>query len=414
MNILYIANKSLYWSNNNLFHNKFITNIMSKNMFYLINSCLHFNHNYNIKNKNIKTKINKISYNNILKINHNNKDPRIKLGDFLNILNNKFKKYYILNKNITIDETIISFHGKNSMKFYIPNKPKRWGFKLHLLSESETGYTSKILLDPGINKNFILKNNEEQYLLKTENIILQLLDNEYRNKGYHLYLDSWYSTVSLINKLNEIGIFVTSIIKENIKDIPKVNKITNKIILYKNLSLNINLLLYKENKKIIKCITNYKYNNIIDKNIKPEPIINYEKNMHGVDIMNLKTSLYNKNSKSYKWYKYIFYHMIEISLENSRIIYNKIKNKKINIFNFRLEVIKQLVENYSKRRRKVNLYTNKNKEKKNLISHLPIKKENNGKCKSCKNKIHIYCEKCEIYLCLKCYKNYHINIIKKE
>ena len=106
--------------------------------------------------------------------------------------------------------------------------------------------------------------------------------------------------------------------------------------------------------------------------------------------------------------------MIEISLENSRIIYNKIKNKKINIFNFRLEVIKQLFENYSKRRRKVNLYTKKNKEKQNLISHLPIKKENNGKCKLCKNKIHIFCEKCKIYLCLKCYKNYHINIIKSE
>ena len=44
-------------------------------------------------------------------------DPRYKLGKLMELLNERFYKYYKLNQNITIDETMVNFKGTNSMKF---------------------------------------------------------------------------------------------------------------------------------------------------------------------------------------------------------------------------------------------------------------------------------------------------------
>ena len=58
---------------------------------------------------------------------------RKKYKIFLNALVLNFKKNYTLNYEITIDKSLIHFTGRNKMKFYLPMKPHKWGFKIHLL-----------------------------------------------------------------------------------------------------------------------------------------------------------------------------------------------------------------------------------------------------------------------------------------
>ncbi len=36
------------------------------------------------------------------------------------------------------------------MVFYLPKKPTKWGFKLHILAASESGYRYNIYFDKGI------------------------------------------------------------------------------------------------------------------------------------------------------------------------------------------------------------------------------------------------------------------------
>ena len=67
-------------------------------------------------------------------------EPRHKIKFFLEKLSENFQKHYSLGKNITIDESLLHFTGKNHMKFYIPMKPHKWGFKIHLLYNSGTHY----------------------------------------------------------------------------------------------------------------------------------------------------------------------------------------------------------------------------------------------------------------------------------
>lgn len=131
------------------------------------------------------------------KINDNNNeydeiknfDPRIKI---LQISIKNFQKQYTLGNRITLDENLLHFTGKNKMKFYIPMKPHKWGFKLHLLYDADTSYVYNILFDPG-------KNNKEYFDFEddgkplAENIVLKLLeaikDNKQRNvistAGFH-------------------------------------------------------------------------------------------------------------------------------------------------------------------------------------------------------------------------------------
>ena len=46
-------------------------------------------------------------------------------------------------KNITIDEAMIPYEGKPSIKQRILGKPVRWGIKLFPLCDSETAYVSR-------------------------------------------------------------------------------------------------------------------------------------------------------------------------------------------------------------------------------------------------------------------------------
>ena len=74
---------------------------------------------------------------------------RIKILEFLKVLVKNFQKHF--GNRITINEILLHFTGKNKMKFYIPMKPHKWGFKLHLLCDADTSYDYNILLDPSKN-----------------------------------------------------------------------------------------------------------------------------------------------------------------------------------------------------------------------------------------------------------------------
>ena len=58
------------------------------------------------------------------------------------------------------------------MKFYIPSKPTKWGFKLHVLAEAKSGYCLQVLLDPGKEFNHLIDNKDNS---KNNNDILSYI-----------------------------------------------------------------------------------------------------------------------------------------------------------------------------------------------------------------------------------------------
>jgi hypothetical protein len=66
------------------------------------------------------------------------------------------------------------------MKFYMPMKPYKWCFKIHLLWDSNTNYLWDCFFDPGKDdKDFFYFNDN---LSVTESIVLRLISKITDNK----------------------------------------------------------------------------------------------------------------------------------------------------------------------------------------------------------------------------------------
>ena len=109
-----------YWSNNQLYGSEFIRNAMARDRFELLLKFWHFSGN------------NKY---------HSNQDRLIKLKPLLDLLKARFSSVYIPGVVITIDETMIPWHGRLLFKQYIPGKVHKYGVKIYKLVATN-GYTS--------------------------------------------------------------------------------------------------------------------------------------------------------------------------------------------------------------------------------------------------------------------------------
>ena len=115
-----------------------------------------------------------------------------------------------MGKNIPIDESLLHFTGKNKMKFYIPMKPHKWGFKIHLLCDSNTNYLYNMLFVPGKEgKDSIIYENNPNI---AQSFVLRLLSCINVGKKRHIFFGGWYSSIELINKLTKLGYLNTTIL----------------------------------------------------------------------------------------------------------------------------------------------------------------------------------------------------------
>lgn len=67
-------------------------------------------------------------------------EPPHKVLQVVLYLDNKFKQYYVPQHKVNIDESTVGFKGKVLFKDYNKDKPIRWGIKIFVVSESNTGY----------------------------------------------------------------------------------------------------------------------------------------------------------------------------------------------------------------------------------------------------------------------------------
>ena len=67
-------------------------------------------------------------------------DPLYKLRPFLQPLISNFQQHYTLHREVSVDETMISFKGRLGFIQYMPKKPTKWGLKAFVVSDAHNGY----------------------------------------------------------------------------------------------------------------------------------------------------------------------------------------------------------------------------------------------------------------------------------
>ena len=71
----------------------------------------------------------------------------------VNHLSNKFATLYDPSKHVTVDEAMIKFQGRSSLKQYMPMKPIKRGIKVWVLGDSTNGYFSRFDVYTGRQEN---------------------------------------------------------------------------------------------------------------------------------------------------------------------------------------------------------------------------------------------------------------------
>lgn len=113
-----------------------------------------------------------------------------------------------MDRNYTIDVTIIPYKGKLRIRRYIPNNLTKYGIKLYAIADSETGYLRKLYVYYGRHD----KKN-------IDNRVLALL-NKLPYKS-HIFMDSHFTNIPLLHKMQNMGYNFTCSIQRNKKGLPK-------------------------------------------------------------------------------------------------------------------------------------------------------------------------------------------------
>lgn len=321
----------MYFSRRECITTPFFYKIMTCDRFTLLSKFLHFEDNEL----------------------HDQRTRSSKLTKIKTVLDNiveKCQSLYIPQRDICIDESLLMWKGRLSWKQYIPSKRSRFGIKFFVLCESSSGYIWNFCVYTG--KDTYYDQRYLEYPISSR-IVLQLC-NDLLHHGYRLYLDNWYTSIPLIEKLCEYKTDVVGTIRKNRVGIPAdvvktpipknehvarfkkkcmIMKWKDKRDVYLASTVHDDNLLEVEKRKII--------------TKKPEVVIDYNKKMGGVDLSDGIIVAYSTARKRQKkYYKKVFLHLLDIICLNSFSLYKK-NNGLLTRLNFLMEFVEDTTASYS-------------------------------------------------------------------
>lgn len=189
---------AMYWSKSPLVSTPIFSSSMPRDRFCAILTFLHFSNNED----------------------PDEEDKLRKLRPLLDIMEESFMTVYTPNKQISIDEELVAWRGRLQFRQFIPSKRARFGVlevKIFALCES-SGYMCRFVVYVG--KDTAYPPAIVQQVGKCGAVVAKLLE-PYEDKGYHLYLDNWYTSIELATYLRSKGTMMCGTIKKNRRGLPK-------------------------------------------------------------------------------------------------------------------------------------------------------------------------------------------------
>lgn len=170
-----------YWSSENGLRMSLIADAMSVNRFENIRKYLHFIDNTTIP--------------------HDNTDKTIKIRPILTKLHETFHKAADNEEYQSVDEMMIPFKGRSSIKQYLPKKPQKWGYKMWCRA-GVSGYIYCFELFQGAAGN----RGAISDCGASGDVILRLT-HDLHQSNCKIYADNYFSNIPLILKLKALRIW---------------------------------------------------------------------------------------------------------------------------------------------------------------------------------------------------------------
>ena len=309
---------------------------------------------------------------------------------------------------------MILFKGRSSLKQYNTIKPMKRGYKLWEMADMD-GYLYKFKVYQGKCENKSIQNSLK-FIGLGDRIICQMTVSLHY-KHYEVYADNFFTSVPLMEYLSSNKVLCCGTIRTNKKCVPKIlakdqdlergafdyRVSKNDIVIYK----------WKDN-KLVHIISNFdgtEPSNVQRKNKDdsvqsipyPEAVSDYDIYMGGVDKADMLCSLYGISRKSKKWWHRIFFDLVDRSICNAYVVYNKLEMEGCKLLSFRRSVAQSLItigkppqvgppistpcnQATAKKRRKSNFSVPASIPTENVGIHWVVYDKKRGRCEVCSRK----------------------------
>ncbi len=187
-----------YWRKDPIYHYSPISDRISRDRYLEISRHLHF-----VSNSTLAPRTDP------------NYDRIGKVRPLLNYLCGKFKSLYNPGKEVAVDEAMIKFQGRSSLKQYMPKKPIRRGMKVWVLGDSSNGYFCRLDVYTG-------KKDQTEHGLGAS--VVKELTKDFHNTWRYIFFDNFFTSYRLLYDLYKSGLYSCGTARSNRKGFPNILK----------------------------------------------------------------------------------------------------------------------------------------------------------------------------------------------
>lgn len=425
-----ISDREDYWSQGTDMHNPMISAAMSRQRFRTISRFLHFSRSAD----------------------ENRHDKMWKLRPLMMKLIANFVKNFRPEQHLSYDESMVAYYGPHSCKQFLREKPTRYGYKVWCIN-TPSGYLLSFEVYQG-NNPYIhphLGRNYGRNVAPLLQMILNLPDN-LRILPFCFYFDNLFTNIAMLTYLKSLGYHGTGTCRDNF--LPRNLPIMKKKDMKKSKERG-----YMES-TIIKdydiSITTWRDNNAVTvastlfdrypdgtcerfslKDMgyiplpRPNVIAMYNKYMGGVDRMDQNIGFYRIGEKHMhilfaqfslytlffseirknKWWWALWTWCLDVAVQNAWVQQRHSNMSNVTHLQFRRNIATyyctqlSLKIQYDQTQRRFN---KDNDARLDGLEHwvVPCNRRHCAYYR-CKSQARTKCEKCDVGLCVKCFKPYH-------
>ena len=431
--IVRLPNVRNYWKST--IGSEIVQNAMRRNKFEKIRQCLHFNDNST----------------------YDPKDPRRdrlhKIRPIHDAVLSQFQTIPV-EHCLSLDEQICPTKNRTYLKQYLPLKPKKWGYKLYVLSGID-GYSYNFEIYTG-HEETLYNETDFPNLGASGNVVVRLckiLSSEH----HRLYFDNFYTSLPLMVYLEEWKQVHTlgTLRRNRIPGIPltdpskymKQGRGSSEEYVGELNEVPLILVSWKDNKVVslastfVGCSPEGKvqrYDRQKKEKVevtRPHIVDLYNRHMGGVDLLDANLARNRILLRSRKWYTKLFYHFLDLAIVNSWTVYKRVistdaSSTPLTLAAFKEEIAIALMKSGMKTsptrgRPSASMMISTKRRGRPITAppvdirldhgdHLPLRMADPQKCrhKDCKLKSIFRCKKCELHFCIKesnCWVKFHMN-----
>ena len=192
----------------------------------------------------------------------------------------------------------------------------------------------------------------------THAVVLKLVEG-LEGRGHHVYTDNYYSSPALFGDLRRLGFGACGTVRVNRQGMPKEMKAGLKKGDSMSRQIDTTMMALKwMDKRPVTMLTTIHDDSFVTKRrrsraveggqediLKPKVVEEYNKYMGGVDTGDQLESYYGFSHRTLKWWRRLFFHLIEMAVVNAYILYllTPCTGKRMTHAQFRVELAKGML-----------------------------------------------------------------------